>query len=526
MKKFLYISLMFAFALSGATAAQNTDSLFAEITALRNGGEKAPVKCAFGLFAEVKINYSKFTEEQQKTLAEIFSRPTTDVAVPAADGFLLVHYDTAGVNAPTYSVDEVIAALDTVVLVENMIAAFPLPPPDIYGENDPYDIYIQNIGSTYGYTVPEDLIPGTDSLYTSFLVLNSDFDGFYTEGINAAKVTLAHELHHAVQIGRYILRYSDLYFYELTSTSFEEFVFPYVNDYVNYLPEYFYNTSQAFPDYSGYNLAIWNLFLQKKYDYLIIFEQWRNMRTMRAAYAIEKSLNELGSDITKELREFGVWTFFTNFRTQPGKYFDDAALFPLVRPALSFDIPPSSNNEFTLPPLATAYVQTVVESSSRPDTVMFAVVNGDVASLFVSPYDRTVYDITVYDDNSSGSFSIGSSYTYDYASSKPATSGIVEFINNDFPGGSNSEAKIYPQPFIPQKHTQLIIELDEPTSSVEFAVYGVDMSRKVKAEIPVWGEGGEVRIDKNLLNLPSGIYIFTLRYNEKDHKGKFVIINE
>ena len=67
---------------------------------------------------------------------------------------------------------------------------------------------------------------------------------FLTKGINAARVTVAHEFHHAIQLGNYSYRDSDLFFYELTSTSMEEFVFNSVNDYYNYLTDYFY-----FPQY-------------------------------------------------------------------------------------------------------------------------------------------------------------------------------------------------------------------------------------------------------------------------------------
>lgn len=62
---------------------------------------------------------------------------------------------------------------------------------------------------------------------------------YYTRGINALKVTLAHEFGHAVQLLSYGLWDEDIWFYEMTSIWLEEAVFDDVNDYYAYIPRFF-----------------------------------------------------------------------------------------------------------------------------------------------------------------------------------------------------------------------------------------------------------------------------------------------
>ncbi len=115
-----------------------------------------------------------------------------------------------------------------------------LPPPSDNGEggDNLYDIYVNDFTGLilYGQTKFDFSDGGTGP---SFMEIENDFSSYPTKGINAARVTAAHEFHHAIQLGSYIYRASDLYFYEITSTSMEEFVYDSVNDYYNYLENYF-----------------------------------------------------------------------------------------------------------------------------------------------------------------------------------------------------------------------------------------------------------------------------------------------
>ena len=510
--------------------AQNVDSLFNEALTVINRAKETPQKCGFELASEIRLNYDKFSEAQKKQLRNFLSRPSNQTSIKNTRGWAKIHYDTTGANVPTYSVYDLLAALDTVYQKEIEEMGFPLPPTDgNFGGDSAYDIYIQNLGNAYyGYTMPENLVAGEDSAFTSFIVINSSFQGFYTEGINAARVTVAHEFHHAIQMGNYILRTTDTYFYELTSVSMEEFVFPYVNDYIAYLPEYFNNPAKAFPDYTGYNLGVWNLFLRKELGFSIFLSQWEKMKRMRAALAIEFSLEENNLNFTNALAEFGKWNFFTDYRAKGGKYYADARKFPLIRPTVEISTPPAYSRDARVKPVSSNYIQCAVSSSARPDTITMLVVNGDVNSLFAVPYSGIDYSYAIYDNSSGGETPIAKKYSYDFQASDENYLNVVLFVNDELAEDLNHSAvvDVYPQPFIPQKHNSLSIKLTEPTWSAQLAIYRPDMSLVLNKELFVGGLGKTLTVEKNLLQLPSGIYIFILHYNDKTQKGKFAVINE
>ena len=74
------------------------------------------------------------------------------------------------------------------------------------------------------------------------MVIDNDYaGGYYSTGINGARVTVAHEFHHGIQCGNYspknsssLYRNSDVFYYKLTSTAMEEFVVDVVNDYYSF----------------------------------------------------------------------------------------------------------------------------------------------------------------------------------------------------------------------------------------------------------------------------------------------------
>ena len=296
------------------------------------------LKCGTLLAAEVKRNLKNFSPDKQKILKELFTRPRTDTSIVSPSGFFRIHYDTAGVLAPTYSVQELAYAFDSSYNFEVNYLGYPPPPSDLgAGGDDKYDIYI-GIGNTldkeYGETDPENY--SSSHTCTSYILINNDFTGFYTNGINAARVTAAHEFHHAIQLGNYIDRTDvDGYFYEITSTSMEHFVYPSIKDYYGYLPALFYSPDLPFTTQNGlreYALCIWNFMLKDKFGYGIIKRQWELMPKMRALNAIAQSLIKNGLSLGQELKNFGIWCYYTNYRAITGKYFTDAANYPLVIP--------------------------------------------------------------------------------------------------------------------------------------------------------------------------------------------------
>ncbi len=250
-----------------------------------------------------------------------------------------MHYNASGTETPRYqtnlSSDEnallAAQALDSAYNFEVNYLGYPAPPSDKgAGGDNLYDVYIANI-IYYGYTEPEvEVTPGSNT-FTSFIVIDDDYLGFYSPGVNGARVTVAHELHHAIQMGNYVYRGSDLYYYELSSTAMEEFVYDSINDYYAYMNNYFQNTQLCITQQNGYNIAIINLFLQDRFDHNLLRHIWELMIVDTALNAINQALLERGSSFQAEYATFGVWTFFTKHRAEE-QYFEEAENYPLVRP--------------------------------------------------------------------------------------------------------------------------------------------------------------------------------------------------
>src|SRR3989339_774398 len=304
--------------------------------------DEQPVKCGFGTENAVRLGIKSFSPAQQKVLKTMFIRPELDTSIVSPSGFFRIHFNK-GTDAPQYDINELAKAFDSSYSFEVNYLGFLPPPRDLgNGGDDKYDVYVYRMSrGIYGNTNSEEEISSGSRTFYSYIEMDNSFSGYPTTGILAAKVTAAHELHHAIQIGNYILRESateiyDLYFYELTSTSMVEFIYDEINDYYYYLKTggYFNFTDKAFASNEGYNLAIWNIFLKDKFNYGVIKRQWELMRTYRALEAIDRSLIEEQSSFLEAYKEFGLWTFYTNFRADSGKYFDEAASYPLVQPVM------------------------------------------------------------------------------------------------------------------------------------------------------------------------------------------------
>ena len=284
-------------------------------------------------------------------------------SIVSPSGFFRIHYDQTGFNRPAYvsslSADqnaaEVSEALDSVYRFEvNYLGFLPPPGDNGAGSDDKYDVYIQNQGAgLYGYTEPESKV-GTVN-WTSFIVIDNDYIGYYSSGIDGMLVTVAHEFHHGIQVGNYSVpdpnspyRDSDVYFYEITSTSMEEFVYDTVNDYYAYMQSYFQNPQSAMPGQNGYNLAIWNMYLQQAFGFDILKQQWELIPSTSAILSINNTILNAGSSFPGELNKFGIWTYYTNIRTIPGSYFEEAANYPLIRPTSTLTFtPPQQTADMT-----------------------------------------------------------------------------------------------------------------------------------------------------------------------------------
>lgn len=513
-------------------------------------------KCGFEIVNSIKSNIDLFSQEQQNVLKTFFTRPVLQTSVVSPSGFFRIHYDVTGSNRPSYvsvwtvdqNVAEVAKALDSVYRFEVGYLGFLAPPSDgTGGGDDKYDVYIQNQGGgVYGYTEWENKVGSVN--WTSFMVIDNDYAGYYSTGLNGMRATAAHEFHHGIQLGNYSVlngtspfRSSDTFFYEITSTSMEEFVFDDINDYYAYLDSYFRRTDIAFPKQNGYNLAIWNIFIRDNFGYSLLKRQWELIPSLTAILAINQSLNEITTSFPRELNKFGIWTYFTNFRRIPGKYFEEGGNYPLVIPNFTIQYP-SAPPDMKSAPTANNFVRYNIPANS--DTLIAIVTNADAFAANDNPSQLFSFQYMLYANPSAGQRKLNETYSADFSESNSGFWSVSEVLNNILimedtlkipPQGNVGYA--FPNPFYYSKGyltgPMIFFPFDSNVGEkVDFNVYSVNMELQYSSEKSIQLLSGGQRgiswdvVDYNKKMLSSGVYIYVLKKGDELVKGKVVIFNE
>ncbi len=554
MIKKLILTFVLLFSVTFRVSPQNTDSLYNKLLQLRNGsfsgsklgaGQLAsePVKCAFGLFASVKSNFDKFTKKQQNEIQQILQRPLADTSIVSPSGLFRIHYFFDNTNKPGYDLNELALALDSSYNFEVNFLGYPPPPSDNNaGGDDKYDVYVLNLsGGLYGYTEPETQVTNLTS--TSFMVMDNDFSNYYTTGINAAKVTAAHEFHHAIQLGNYIYRDEDVWYYELTSTSMEEFVYDEINDYYAYMKSYFnrpYNTISA---HSGYDMAVWNIFLVERFANInnmlgfdIIKRSWELMIDNRAVVAIAKAIQEKGYSFKQEFNTFGLWIFFTGYRTKAGQYFDEAANYPLVQPTTTIEfVPPKKEVMINSEPISNNYIVFPDFSKGFNDTLVSIISNTDIEGAADPQNNGLKFDYIISSENLEGGRKINAYYFSKIIADNAGKLIESNIFNNEPASGTFERNEIdyaYPQPFV-YGTTGNYLYL--PTSGNEsgyayFNIYSTSMDLVYSGREQIFSSD-KITVrwngkDFNGNRLPTGIYLYVTKSGDTIKKGKILIQNK
>lgn len=545
MKKF---SLIFFLIPALSLFSQNLDSLYNDFLRIEglphyvkghlvaSSGEA--VKCGFGTINEVKQNLHNFKPEQQKFIASVLQRPATDTSIVSPSGRFRIHFYKSGNYAPAYNVADVAKAADSSYNFEINVMGFPPPPKDgTAGGDDKYDIYIQNLaGGLYGYTETDKNV--ADSTYTAFTVIDNDFagTGYYTHGIDAARVTVAHEFNHAIQVGKYIYRPIDQFYYELTSTSMEEFVYDSIDDYYSYLNEYFGSPNKAFSSHGGYDLAIWNLFLKDRFGFGIIKRAWELMPSERALQAVAGSIQDAGSNFKIEFNTFGQWTYFTGSRTVAGKYFKEASNYPLIHPVMNTQFTPPTTTLTVASEAVTNNFLVLSDAASNPANTFVALVsNCDISGGLSVPAKNNTFTFTL----SSQPFSDARKVLDGYYAKLDAVNSFIFSESHIFNNIPIAEGQIlsdnidyaFPQPFKYSLNQTLFLPVYiSSDGTAELYVYDISMKlvyfgqkRIVASDKVVVPWDG---IDSDGKKLGTGVYIYITKSGDKIKKGKFVIYND
>jgi hypothetical protein len=541
MKKGLLLILI---CFAASMRAQNTDSLFNRLVELKTPSQrnKAMIasadaekyKCAFGLMADIKTNYNKFTALQKSAITALLSRPITDTSIVSPKGYFRIHYNLKGTNKPSYSVQDLAIAADSAYAFEVGSLGYPAPPGDNgTGGDNLYDIYIYDLAGYYGWTTFE--VTTTNNHYISYMNIDNDFDGYYTTGIKAARVTVAHEFHHAIQIGNYRYRSKDIFYHEISSTAMEEFVCDDVDDYINYLPSFFNYPGTNIKNHSGYDLSIYNIYLKEKFDYAILKEIWENINDTCALKAIDLAVVKKGSSFKNELSDFYTWAFYTGFRSITGKYFNDALKYPLLKPSITVDYRGAEKMvESATEPVSCNLLLFVNSTLAKPDSIYALVTNGDFNNGY--SYNTTECDYYLSPTSSTGSKQISSGYYTRLTSPAEEVFKDVNILNNVLVNGNTDTAAEeigdpFPHPFNYSRHSNVAIPVPKGDSDESLLyIYTVNMRQVYSGSLTViktdklfvrWNG-----LDDNNSRLPNGVYFYFTKRDGNLLKGKLVIQNE
>ena len=217
-------------------------------------------------------------------------------------GNFYIHYNLEGPDSPSQLdedsngipdyVDEVGIASD---FVENILVNTLNFLPIIHDDDQKYDIYIQDMGQGYygvNYLDIDSLGNNTGSTY---IVIDNEYEEneYYTTGIEAMKITVAHEYFHAIQRSyRTQFNSETLYLYEMSSTWIEDVIYPDIDDYIDsgWLFSFYNNPEQNISETDGYSIALYAHYLtsviegENNLESSIIKEIWQQFSIVNDAH--------------------------------------------------------------------------------------------------------------------------------------------------------------------------------------------------------------------------------------------------
>jgi hypothetical protein len=322
----------------------------------------------------------------------------------------------------------------------------------------------------------------------------------------------------------------------------EEFVYDDVNDYYAYMNSYFNNTDAAMPNQNGYNLAIWNLYMQERFDFEILKQQWELIPSITAIMAINNTIQNAGSSFPGELNKFGIWTYYTNIRAILGSYFEEAANYPLIRPTSTLTFtPPQQTANMTSPPTANNFVKFNITSAG--DTLYAIVTNGDAFAASQNSNQVFNFDYTLFSDTG-GARKLTDQYSSTFVASNPSYWSVSEILNGLLVRSDSvlipivevNESLAFPNPFYyssdgSEANINIALNMQSGTE-VDFNVYSSGLEEVYSStknvgplknnSLGIYWEA----LDNSGNKLSSGVYIYVVRQGDVVIKGKVVIFNE
>jgi len=515
-------------------------------------------KCGLWVSFEINRSWTAFNESQKERIRKILSPPV--LQKDTLIGKFHIFYDTTGQNVPALLdlnhnriPNSYAAYIDSVGYYFNYVWNYFLDPlgyssPPYQAGNNYYNIYIEELWDYYNPLYGETVFTQNDQIggfyparFTSYIRIDNDFKDLKSEGIAGLKVTCAHELHHAFQLGSYGYLSNDVYFYEITSTWMEDVIFNDVNDYYQYIKsplnqprgQFYYPDISFTSPFAGvtYSRAIWGKFIEKRFSRDLMRESWEFIRSgQQTLNAIDHVLNLAGSDFRKAFLEWTIWNNNTGPSCDTVKYYSEGKTYPQMRlrPAVEYS---KSLRSFTdsIDVLSSAYYP-------------ICLLNSPSDNCDLSPQMMTI--ISNVNMIPANSVKRGFSYEISPRNSAGATqlsNGVYIRLDADDPGNWVSQENVpvivsdillYPNPFYPKGNKPLTFHLPPVLqSAANLYIYASSMDKIVSREMNVMSQSFEPFIewdghDSNRRIVPTGVYFYVIDIDGKQYTGKFSVIRE
>jgi hypothetical protein len=322
-----------------------------------------PVKCQFSLANRIRARLSQFSSEQRLQLAKFSDRPVMPYYCISSKNHFRIHYTLTGADAvspvdsdgngvPDY-IDEAAKSLEYAYHVEVDSLKFNPPPADD-ADGPEWDLYIENISGSYGWTNIDRLVSMDPDVYTSYITLDNDYTQTQTKGLNGLKVSIAHEFFHMIQLG-YNARtgstggyFADQFLMEASSTWMEDVVYDGINDYYNYLDGFFEQNDIRFDTLDGwreYGLCLWFHFLVKHLDSIdFVRRVWNEILSFPAVEANDHALQQYyGTTFSDELGLFYAWNYRTGSRADSLDTYPEGGAYPEIKADGEFSLDTQSS---------------------------------------------------------------------------------------------------------------------------------------------------------------------------------------
>lgn len=517
-------------------------------------------KCGLPQFVHAFARHPQQTRALYRSYRQQKSNRNLDVFISPSGRFEIFYnpseiptYDRDSNGTPDY-LEFVGKAFDRAWFVEIDSLGF-LPPPDENGmPRATYQITCTNLGnSLYGVTYfDEDIpqLPGFNAV--SEIEINTRFNFVNYPAANgdpivrdslAIAVTAAHEFNHALQLGYRFWFDSgqnirDLRMIEGTATYMEEVVADEVNDYYQYLDDFYseFNGKNWEDDNQSllYGDVVFYIMLGQHFGEQITREIWEEVRHVPGTTAADNVLAAHGSSLPEELRQLLIWMYFSGSRAVSGNFFEEAAFYP--DPAVVDFLPvelrndPVTLSEQSMPPLAFQLLRVPVisltdsakvllqsvDSPGRWSGVWFSPDNqsfrlfeeGEPLDIALLPPESDVY-LGIISNNWSEDFTQVADYRLRLSISKGSTAqGIVAFPNILRPGSGVNKVQFVNLP--PDAVIAIFSANGNFVASVAPNSSGKTATWDLRTE-----QGKEVG---------SGVYIYRVQSPTQSSSGKLMII--